>query len=179
MTKIFLILLLFSFIELKADQNDPRLNTLFESLQHPESTNSHDKIIEEIWLVWNEIDNPYTQRIMDSMPLYFASQKYIEALEGLHKIIEEFRNYSEAYNKRATIFFILGRYSSSMVDIKNTLDLEPRHFGALGGMARILIYYEKYHDAIEVYNKMKLIMPHDETIDIKINIVKENILVKT
>lgn len=177
MFKILIFLLLFTFGEIKADQNDKRLNDLFHSLQKPESVDSHDKILEQIWLVWNKIDNPDTQKIMDSLPLYFANQKYEEAISILNNIIDQFPGYAEAYNKRATIFFILGDYNLSMIDIENTLNLEPRHFGALGGMARILLYSEKYQDAIEVYNKIKLIMPYDETIDLKINIVKKNMSV--
>ena len=62
MFKILIFLLLFTFGEIKADQNDKRLNDLFHSLQKPESVDSHDKILEQIWLVWNKIDNPDTTK---------------------------------------------------------------------------------------------------------------------
>ena len=113
-----------------------------------------------------------------SLPIYFAKQKYREAIEVLNNIILQFPDYSEAYNKRATVYFILGDYNSSMEDIKSTLNLEPRHFGALDGMARILFYFEEYQACIEIYKKMQLIMPYDKNLDYKIDRVKEAMSVK-
>ena len=48
-------------------------------------------------------------------------------------------------------------------------DLEPRHFGALDGLSRILIYYKNYEEAFKVYEEMKRLMPNDITVDMKID----------
>ena len=58
---------------------------------------------------------------------------------------------------------------SSMRDIEATLYLEPRHFGALDGLSRILIYYKNYEEALKVYEEMKRLMPNDITVDMKID----------
>ena len=172
--KIILIIIIFFYSSiLYSDQNDSKLDTLFESLQNKEFTKDHDNIIRDIWQSWSSIDNKEAQKIMDSLPLYFSSQRYEEAIELLNVMIVKFPDYSEAYNKRATLYFIMGNYDLSLMDIKNTLSLEPRHFGALDGMARILINYEKYDEAIKVYNEMKLLMPFDKMIDLKIEKVKK------
>ena len=62
-----------------------------------------------------------------------------------------------------------GEYEKSMKDIEATLSLEPRHFGALDGMSRILIYFGKYDQALKTYDEMKKLMPNDTSIDIKID----------
>ena len=156
MKKIILFLIIFNFQALLADQNDPNLDDLFKNLKDPQNIENQESIISQIWTTWTKIDDPYTQKIMESLPIYFAKQKYTEAIEVLNNIILQFPEYSEAYNKRATVYFILGDYNSSMEDIKSTLNLEPRHFGALDGMARILFYFEEYQDCIKIYKKMQL-----------------------
>jgi|TARA_B110000090_G_scaffold100442_1_gene112992 tetratricopeptide (TPR) repeat protein len=179
MKYFFLILIFFNFNILCADQNDPDLNDLFNKLQMEEFANDQEQIVNDIWSRWGLIDDDYAKKAMDSIPLYFASQQYEEGIKILTSIINQFPNFSEAYNKRATIFFMMGDYNSSMIDIKNTLALEPRHFGALDGMARILTYYKKYNDAIDVYNKMKLLMPYDVMLDLKIEIVRNKSSIRT
>ena len=98
---------------------------------------------------------------MDNMPYFFSSKNYKDAIASLDFIIQEEPDFAEAYNKRATFFFMMGDYESSMRDIEATLYLEPRHFGALDGLSRILIYYKNYKEALKVYEEMKRLMPND------------------
>ena len=58
-------------------------------------------------------------------------------------------SWAEAWNKRATAYYLLGDFDKSMIDINETLKLEPRHFGALDGMALIFIQQKKYENALE------------------------------
>ena len=57
-------------------------------------------------------------------------------------------------------YFIMGNFDKSMKDIIKTLELEPRHFGALDGMSLIFIEQRQYKQAIDVYDKMLEIFPN-------------------
>ena len=103
------------------------------------------------------------------MPYFFQTQNYQEAVDALDNVIELDPMFAEGYNKRATIYFMMGEYEKSMKDIEVTLSLEPRHFGALDGMSRILIYFGKYDQALKTYDEMKKLMPNDITLDMKID----------
>ena len=59
------------------------------------------------------------------------------AKEVFDRLIERHPTWAETWNKRATVYFLQGRDSASISDIYLTLELEPRHFGALGGFAQI------------------------------------------
>jgi len=152
-----------------ADQNSPKLDVLFNELYNVKDSSEQNKIVSNIWSEWMTIDNPESQKIMDMIPYFFQSRNYDEAVEALTYVIEQEPNFSEAYNKRATFYFMMGDLENSMKDIEATLALEPRHFGALNGMSRILNYYKKYDQAFKVYEEMMSLMPNDVTLQIKID----------
>ena len=68
-------------------------------------------------------------------------------------------DWSEAWNKRATVLYLMNRYQSSLDDIKITLVLEPRHFGAISGQALNYIELKQYEKAIESYKSAQKIYP--------------------
>ena len=171
MMKIIIFISLSFFFTFKtfADQNSPKLDGLFEDLYIVDDITLQNKIVGEIWKEWMKIDDPEIEKIMNSIPYFFQTQKYDEAIKALDYVIEINPNYSEGYNKRATFYFMMGEYENSMQDIETTLLLEPRHFGALDGMSRILIFFGKFNQALQVYEEMKKLMPNDISLDMKID----------
>ena len=156
-----------------ADQNSPQLDKLFEDLYKVQDLTQQNKIVSNIWSEWMKIDNPEYQKIMDMIPYFFQTGNYDEAIEALSYVIEQEPSFSEAYNKRATFYFMMGDFENSMKDIEATLALEPRHFGALDGMSRILISYQKYEQAFQVYEVMMSLMPNDITLHMKMDRLNE------
>ena len=82
-----------------------------------------------------------------------------KAYELFTKIIATEPDWSEAWNKRATVLYLMDRYQSSLDDIKITLTLEPRHFAALSGQALNYIELKQYEKAIESYKSAQKIYP--------------------
>ena len=82
-----------------------------------------------------------------------------KAYELFTTIIATEPDWSEAWNKRATVLYLMNRYQSSLDDIKITLTLEPRHFGALSGQALNYIELKRYEEAIESYKIAQKIYP--------------------
>ena len=170
MIKIILALFFLTFYANSySDQNSPKLEELFDDLYNTRDISQQNKIVSNIWAEWMKIDNPELQKIMDMVPYFFQTRNYDEAIEALNYVIEQEPNFSEAYNKRATFYFMMGDFENSMKDIETTLALEPRHFGALDGMSRILISYKKYDQAFKVYEEMMSLMPNDVTLHMKMD----------
>ena len=81
---------------------------------------------------------------------------YNYALKVFDNIIVTDPKWSEAWNKRATVYFLMSQFTNSLDDIDKVLDIEPRHFGALSGQARIFIKLQKYEKAIKsIENALK------------------------
>ena len=170
MIKNILIIIFLTFpIYAFSDQNSTELDALFEDLYNVQDITQQNKIVSNIWSEWMKIDNPESQKIMDMVPYFFQTRNYDEAIEALSYVIEQEPYFSEAYNKRATFYFMMRDFENSMKDIETTLSLEPRHFGALDGMSRILISYKKYKQAFQVYEEMMNIMPNDVTLHMKMD----------
>ncbi len=153
------ISLLFASKIASADQNDPRLNNLFKKLNETENQDEIRDLISDIWNIWYEVDDPkvieYFEKGIQAMNL----RNYPLAIRFFNNLIEEDPNFAEGWNKRATVHFMMGNFDQSMQDIIKTLELEPRHFGALDGMGLIFIHQGQFQQAIDVYDKMLEIFP--------------------
>ena len=153
------ISLLFASKIALADQNDPRLSNLFKKLNETENQDEIRDLISDIWNIWYEVDDPkvieYFEKGIQAMNL----RNYPLAIRFFNNLIEEDPNFAEGWNKRATVHFMMGNFDQSMQDIIKTLELEPRHFGALDGMGLIFIHQGQFQQAIDVYDKMLEIFP--------------------
>ena len=85
----------------------------------------------------------------------------IMALAFFTQVTDKNPNFAEGWNKRATVYYMLGKFDASMMDIYETLKLEPRHFGAMDGMGLIFIYLEQFDKAIDIYDQMLKIFPNN------------------
>ena len=81
--------------------------------------------------------------------------------------------WAEAWNKRATVFYLIGEYQKSQNDINKVLELEKRHFGALAGQGLVNIKLKNYEKAIQSYEKVQQIYPSMQSPKIMIEQIKE------
>jgi tetratricopeptide (TPR) repeat protein len=81
------------------------------------------------------------------------------AIELLDRVIGLQPGWAEAWNKRATVFFMMGDYTRSMSDLREVLTLEPRHFSALAGMGAIFSATGDEKHAYQAYKKALGINP--------------------
>ena len=154
-----IIFLFLSTTSAKSDQNDPRLNNLFKKLNETENQEEISDLIKNIWDIWYEVDDPKVIEYFEKGIQAMRIRNYPLAVRFFNNLIEEDPNFAEAWNKRATVYFMMGDFDKSMQDIIKTLELEPRHFGALDGMGLIFIHQGQYQQAIDVYDKMLEIFP--------------------
>ena len=164
--------LFLSITSVKADQNDPRLNNLFKKLSETQNQQEISDLIGDIWNIWYEVDDPKVIEYFEKGIQAMRIRNYPLAVRFFNNLINEDPDFAEAWNKRATVYFMMGDFDKSMQDIIKTLELEPRHFGALDGMGLIFIHQGQYQQAIDVYDKMLEIFPFS----IKTMEKKENIM---
>tara|TARA_B100000787_G_scaffold134662_1_gene103492 strand:+ start:122 stop:673 length:552 start_codon:yes stop_codon:yes gene_type:complete len=150
-SKIFLIVLYISiFFSSVQSSQENILNNLFNQLEKVDNSKSAALLEEKIWSVWNK--HPTNKKLTER--LEFGTElmqygNYNYALKIFDNIIVTDPEWSEALNKRATVYFLMSQFKNSLDDIDKVLNIEPRHFGALSGQARIFIKLQKYEKAIK------------------------------
>lgn len=149
---VFLMALAAAPAALFADQTDPRLDRLFESLGQAEDP-ALARITEQlIWSVWFAYpQDPDIERRMRAAQGAMAEEDFETAEALLDTIVADAPDYAEGWNRRATLRYRIGDFQGSMADIAQVLTLEPRHFGALSGMGLILLQRGDLEQAIAAY----------------------------
>ncbi|MBC7281749.1 hypothetical protein [Hoeflea sp.] len=114
------------------------LDKLFSDLKRERNDQQAKRISERIWAEWRDSGSATVNLLMQWADKAVTDNKNGLALDLLDQVIVLKPDYVEGWNRRATLHFMMGNHGKSMVDINRVLTLEPRHFGAIAGMAAIL-----------------------------------------
>jgi len=170
---LFFLIYLFTLTSSFANDRDVRLNQLFNELKVNKAKVA--SIVEqEIWSLWSThpTDEKLTARLEEGS-MFVRNQQPKRAREIFTEVIKLDENWAEAWNKRATVLYMLGEYQKSQDDIDKVLELEPRHFGALAGQGLVNIKLKNYEKAIRSYEEAQEIYPSMKTPDVMIKQLKE------
>ena len=137
-----------------------RLDRLFQRLQTPPPVDNAYEIEDEIWDIWIAGNERSGKHIMNEAIAAMAQKQYAAAEQRLDRLIAAYPDWAEAWNKRATLYFLQGRECESLSDVRRTLELEPRHFGAIAGFAQICIRNGDHRSAIIAMDVALQINPH-------------------
>jgi len=177
-----LVLGLLFFNNVNAEERESELNNLFKQLKNSEATKAIE-IENKIWKIWSI--HPSSDRRGYRLTELLAQGSFLMAKEELNKAYEIFSqiilvdpNWSEAWNKRATVLYLLGKYQQSQKDIDVVLKLEKRHFGALSGQGLVQTALENYEKAIKSYEAVQKIYPSIKSAEVMIpqlkKLIKDN-----
>ena len=142
------------------DQQDQRLNLAFAQLAKASSPQGVRVLESRIWKIWLEHPQPRINEMMRWGVEALNTQDYPTALKLFDSLVEAAPEFAEGWNKRATVRFLVGNYEGSIEDIRKTLALEPRHFGALSGLGMIHTNQERWFAAMAAFEQALRIHPH-------------------
>ena len=154
-----LIFLFLGISQLFADKKRNQLDQLFDELKNDNPVLSF-KVEQKIWKLWST--HPNDEKLTTLLAEGSAAvnnNQLTEAINIFTKVIELDPNWAEAWNKRATVFYLVGQFQKSQDDIDKVLNLEKRHFGALAGQGLVNIQLKNYEKAIKSYQKALEIYP--------------------
>lgn len=162
-------------VPVQGAQNDPRLETLFAELASAETPEDAAPIEQTIWKIWLLSGNGAVDANMLRGLQALEVGDNEAALEHFTRVIEALPDFAEGWNKRATVNYLLGRFDASVIDIQKTLALEPRHFGALSGMALINLSLDREREALKAFEAAMRVHPNLPGADTHIRELREKI----
>ena len=142
-----------------ADQDDPRLEALFARLKSAPNAPAAQEVEASIWHIWLQSDDNVIGLLMGQGINAMSRNDMRAALGKFDQIVKIAPAFAEGWNKRATVHYLLGNYPESLHDIEKTLNLEPRHFGALSGRGLVLLELDQLKGALESFESALEIYP--------------------
>ena len=136
-----------------------KLDGLFDRLKTADAQASGN-IEQEIWIEWSKSGSAAMDLLLERGRAAMDAGDLALAVEHFTALIDHAPDFAEGWNARATAYYQMGQIGPSMADIGKTLQLNPRHFGALAGFAMILEELDRKAQALEVWQAVQSIHPH-------------------
>ena len=154
------LLLLFAVAPAPADQNDPELDGLFRDLKTAETPQQVRRIEAQIWSHWFTSDSQDINDMFQAGSAMLATRRFDVAHRIFDRIVQRRPDLSEGWNRRATVRYLMGDYEGSIADIDETLEREPRHFGALSGLGLCHLALGNHEEALAALERALVHNPH-------------------
>ncbi len=136
-----------------------QLDALFAALKTARTEEEGDVLVAEIWRVWLQSGKPELDAAMQQAVNYMAVGLGALAMPILDDILAKAPDWAEAWNKRATLLYLMGEHDRSLADIERVLALEPRHFGALAGIGLIRMAKGEPREALAAFRRALAVNP--------------------
>ena len=160
-------------ISAPADQKDARLPALFDRLKSAPDPGEAAVVESQIWAIWLEANDPKIDTLMSEGSDAMSAQQFGTALEKFNAIIAARPDFAEGWNKRATLFYLMGDYTHSLADIDHTLELEPRHIGALSGLGLVNMQMDRQEAAEDAFERVLKLDPQSTSAKQNLSIIQD------
>ena len=136
------------------------LDFLFGALKVAPDAESAKAVEARIWAIWSQTSSDTATLLMGRVKTAMDRKEPDVAIKLLDAIIKLRPDYIEAWNRRATLYYLQNNYGRSLSDIREVLVREPRHFGALAGLGMIMQDLGDDKRALDAFRKALAINPH-------------------
>ena len=151
------------------------LDFLFGALKAAPDEASAKHVEARIWAIWLQTPSDTAALLMARSKAAVDAQKVDVAIKLLDSLIKLRPDYIEAWNRRATLYYMQNDYGRSLADIQQVLTREPRHFGALAGLGMIMQELGDDKRALDAYRKALAVNPHLEKVPEQVKALTEKV----
>lgn len=155
--------------------HDQKLDKLFGELKRERNEGAAKRIAGNIQQEWSNSGSASIDLMMGWAKTAMDKKKFDVALDFLDQVILLDPDYPEGWNRRATAHFMMQNFSKSMADINKTLQLEPRHFGAMAGLAIIMQARGNKELAMDAYTRILTVFPMDRNAQNQVSTIGEEL----
>lgn len=125
-----------------------------------------------IWVIWSRSGNPQTDALfLDGIAQLNAGQ-FKEGIATFSRVIAMAPEFAEGWNKRATVYFLVGDFERSLKDCDEVIKRNPHHFGALAGYGQIYMQLDDYERAIEYFKRALAVNPNLDGVEFQVRVLE-------
>lgn len=147
---------------LPGEEAQNSLDALFTKLRQQTNATKAKSTARAIRMRLVESDSDTVNLLMNWSAQAMKDKNNALAEDLLNQVTLLAPDYAEGWNRRATLYYQMSEYGKSISDIERTLQLEPRHFGALSGLAIILKRSGSDRKAMEAWYQVLEIYPAND-----------------
>src|SRR5690349_10716895 len=151
------------------------LDFLFGALKAAPDEASAKHVEARIWALWLQTSSDTAALLMTRAKAAMDAKQVDVALKLLDAVVKLRPDYIEAWNRRATLYYLKNDYRRSLEDIQQVLIREPRHFGALAGLGMIMQDLGEDKRALEAFRKALAVNPYLEKVPDLIKMLTEKV----
>lgn len=140
------------------------LASLFDKLAAASDPEEAKRLATRIERIWLRSGSDTADLLMARSVQALVQGDHALTVELLDRVITLKPDWAEAYNRRATAFFLLGDFERAMADLHQVLQREPRHYAALAGLGVILQTVGDKKRAFQAFRKAAEIHPQQEMV---------------
>ncbi len=128
---------------------------------------------QSLWLVWSRSGDPDTDAIFSRGVEQLQRQEMMEAIETFTAVIKQKPDFAEGWNKRATVYYLVGDFEKSLADCDEVMKRNPVHFGALSGYGMIYLQLGKPEQALPYFERALAVNPNLAGIEQMVEALKQ------
>ena len=127
------------------------------------SRGTRELVTNSLWELWSRAAGNRAYRLIQASQAAIERKDFLQALDTLNRVVKTYPRFAEGWNRRATLFWLLGQYDLAVADSATVLSLNPDHFGAWQGMGLCQFHLGKFSEACRSIRAALRINPHDES----------------
>ena len=129
-----------------------------------ESPATRELALNSLWDFWYRLAGEKAFHLIQTSQTAIEKKDFLLALETLNRLVKQYPKFAEGWNRRATLFWLLGQYDLSIADCQIVLALNPEHFGAWQGLGLCQFHRGEYGKACRSLRRAVRLNPHDESV---------------
>jgi tetratricopeptide (TPR) repeat protein len=125
-----------------------------------------------IWVIWSRSGNPQTDAVFLDGIAQLNAGRFKEGIATFSRVIAMTPEFAEGWNKRATVYFLVGDFERSLRDCDEVIKRNPHHFGALAGYGQIYMQLDDYERAIEYFKRALAVNPNLDGVELQVRVLE-------
>jgi tetratricopeptide (TPR) repeat protein len=146
--------------------------TLLVDALRDDDADVRDQAEQAMWRIWARSGNPEVDRLYQQGVAQMEAGDLRKSIVTFTRIIEQKPDFAEGWNKRATLYFLVGELRKSLADCDEVMKRNPYHFGALAGYAQIYVRLEYYDRALEYSRRALKVNPNMDGVRRNIDLIE-------